>query len=240
MPARASQENRVDSGIITSWSKTAPRFPWVTLTLFLICVIVTLLYSALQPLEQGSMLELGAVLPSQVVQVLNLPLSGWADYQLLTLFSALFIHTSWLHLLGNMVYLWVFGIPLERRLGWHGMIVVFVFGGALANLSVSLRLPELTSPIIGASGAVSAVVGAYLALFPFRRIGMLLPLGLFLQFARVPSVLVIGSWFTLQLVYTALGPITGVVAWWTHMAGFTLGLIFALLARAAAQLRFIR
>ena len=98
-------------------------------------------------------------------------------------------------------------------------------------------LPELTSPIIGASGAISAVVGAYLGLFPSRRIGMLLPLGLYLQFARVPAVLVIGSWFTLQLVYTVLGPITGIVAWWTHMAGFALGLIFALLVRATALIK---
>jgi len=228
----------VDSGIVTNWSKAPPRFPWVTLILFLLCVMAMLLHSALSPLAQSSMLEMGGVLPNRVVAVLNTPVSKWADDQLLTLFSALFIHTSWLHLLGNMAYLWVFGIPLERRLGWLGMMIVFVFGGALANLSVCLRLPELASPIIGASGAVSAVVGAYLALFPFRRIGMLLPLGLYLQFARVPSVLVIGSWFTLQLVYTVIGPITGVVAWWTHMAGFTLGLIFALLARAAAQIRF--
>jgi len=227
----------VDSGIVTNWSKTAPRFPWVTLTLFLLCVMTMLLHSVLPPLAQNAMLEVGGVLPYRVVEVLNFPASEWLDYQLLTLFFALFIHTSWLHLLGNMAYLWVFGIPLERRLGWLGMLVVFVFGGALANLSVCLRLPELESPIIGASGAVSAVVGDYLGLFPFRRIGMLLPLGLYLQFARVPSVLVIGSWFTLQLVYTVIGPITGVVAWWTHMAGFTLGLIFALLARAAAQIR---
>ena len=197
-----------------------------------------LLHSGMTPLAQNAMLELGGVLPSQLAQVLGQPVAEWADYQLLTLVSALFIHASWLHLLGNMVYLWVFGVPLERRLGSPGMAVVFIIGGALANLFVVLRLPELTSPIVGASGAVSAVVGAYLGLFPYRRIGMLLPLGLYLQFARVPAVLVIGSWFTLQLVYTVLGPITGIVAWWTHMAGFALGLMFALLARATAQIKF--
>ena len=183
------------------------------------------------------MIELGGMIPGQISQVLSQSVSEWADSRILTLFSALFIHVSWLHLLGNMVYLWVFGIPLERRLGWLGMIFVFLSGGGLANLSVSLRLPELSSPIIGASGAVSAIVGAYLILFPTRRIGMLLPLGLYLQFARVPAVLVIGSWFTLQLVYTVIGPITGIVAWWTHMAGFALGLIFALLVRAFAQIK---
>ena len=196
-----------------------------------------LLHAGMTPLAQKAMLDLGGVLPNQLAQILSQPFAGWADHQLLTLISALFIHSSWLHLLGNMVYLWVFGMPLERRLGGLGMMMVFVLGGAMANLFVSLRLPELTSPIVGASGAVSAVVGAYLGLFPSRRIGMLLPLGLYLQFARVPAVLVIGSWFTLQLVYTVLGPITGIVAWWTHMAGFALGLIFALLARAIAQIK---
>lgn len=227
----------MDPGIVTNWSKSRPGFPWMTLTLFLICTGVMLLHSGMTPLAQNAMLELGGVLPSQLAPIFSRPFAGWADYQVLTLFSALFIHTSWVHLLGNMVYMWVFGMPLERRLGSIGMVLVFVLGGALSNLFVALRLPDLTSPIVGASGAVSAVVGAYLGLFPYRRIGMLLPLGLYLQFARVPALLVIGSWFTLQLVYTVLGPITGIVAWWTHMAGFALGLIFALLARAKAQVK---
>lgn len=232
------KSQQADVGIVTNWSKAPTRFPWVTLTLFLVCIAAKLLHSAVSPLTQSTMLELGGVLPNHLVEVLSATPGLWADTRLLTLISALFLHASWLHLVGNMVYLWVFGIPLERRVGGLGMLVVFVVGGALANLFVCLRLPELSSPIIGASGAVSAVVGAYLGMFPSRRIGMLLPLGLYLQFARIPSVLVIGSWFTLQLVYTVIGPITGVVAWWTHMAGFTLGLIFALLVRAAAQIRF--
>jgi len=186
---------------------------------------------------QHALPDLVGALPADLSRVLSRPQGGWTDRRLLSLFSALFIHASWLHLLGNMIYLWVFGIPLERRLGWAGMLLLFMLGGALANLMVTLRAPHLASPIIGASGAVSAVVGAYLGLFPGRRIGMLLPLGLYLQFARVPAVLVIGSWFTLQLVYTVFGPITGVVAWWTHLAGFTLGLIFALLVRASALVR---
>jgi len=227
----------VDSGIVTNWSNPTLRFPWVTLTIFLLCTGIKLLHSGMTPLVQNVMLELGGVLPSQLAGVFNQPLAGWADYQLMTLVSALFVHASWLHLLGNMIYLWVFGLPLERRLGGLGMLAVFVLGGSMANLFVAMRLPELTSPIVGASGAVSTVIGAYLVLFPSRRIGMLLPLGLYLQFARVPAVIVIGSWFTLQLVYTVLGPITGVVAWWTHMAGFALGLIFALLVRATAQIK---
>jgi membrane associated rhomboid family serine protease len=117
------------------------------------------------------------------------------------------------------------------------MLGLFLMGGAMANVIVALQLGSLDAPIIGASGAVSAVVGAYLGLFPSRRIGLFLPLGLYLQFAQVPALLVIGSWFTLQLLYTVFGPINAAVAWWTHLAGFALGLSIALLYRAGVQLR---
>jgi membrane associated rhomboid family serine protease len=162
---------------------------------------------------------------------------GWLDAGLSSLFTALFVHSGWAHLAGNLAYLWVFGVKVEQKLGSLFMLAVFFLGGALAHVMVALQLPLLESPVIGASGAVSAVVGAYLGLFPSSRIGLFLPLGLYLQFARVPALLVIGSWFTLQLVYSAFGPITGAVAWWTHLAGFLLGLMFAMLARALAQFR---
>lgn len=226
----------MSAGIVTNWSKPAARFPWVTLTIIFVCIGVRLLQLGMTPLVQQIMLELGGVVPVELSVVLDQP-GGWTDPLLLTLFSALFIHTGWLHLVGNMLYLWVFGMPVERRLGGFGMLAVFLVGGAMANLIVAMRIPDMASPIVGASGAVSAVVGAYLGLFPFRRIGMLLPLGLYVQFARIPAVLVIGSWFTLQLVYSMLGTITGVVAWWTHMTGFTLGLIYALMARALTQVK---
>jgi membrane associated rhomboid family serine protease len=146
----------MDTGIVTNWSKAPPRFPWVTLPILLFCIGAKLLHSGMSPLAQNAMLEMGGVLPDQLTQILHQAGGGWTDHQILTLFSALFIHASWLHLLANMVYLWVFGLPLERRLGGLGMVVVFVLGGALANLSVVMRLPELSSPVIGASGAVSA------------------------------------------------------------------------------------
>lgn len=223
-------------GIVTRTSKTPTGFPWVTVTIIFLCTAVMLLYAGLSPLARQAMLELGGVVPAELSPLLGRA-GGWSDEQVLTLFSALFIHANWLHLVGNMVYLWVFGLALERRVGKLGMLLIFVAGGALSNLFAVARVPDLAAPIIGASGAVSAIVGAYLGLFPFRRIGVLLPLGLYLQFARIPAVLVIGSWFTLQLVYSVLGPITGIVAWWTHMAGFTLGLIFSLLVRAMAQVK---
>ena len=117
------------------------------------------------------MLEQGGVIPAQLDRVLA-QASGWSHERLLSLFTALFIHASWLHLIGNMVYLWVFGLALERRLGKLGMLMMLLAGGALSNLFVVVRVPEFVSPVVGASGAVSCIVGAYLGLFPLARIGM--------------------------------------------------------------------
>ncbi len=211
--------------------------PRMTIILSVLCVLMRAFYEWLSPLQQRVLIEVAGANPSGLAAALgntgpSLDSAGWG-----LLVMALFIHSGWLHLFGNIAYLWVFGIPVERRLGPFSLAFVFVAGGVLAHIMVALRLPQLDVPVIGASGAVSAVVGAYLGLFPRQQIGLYLPLGLYLQFTRVPALLVIGSWFTLQLVYSALVPISAAMAWWTHLAGFALGLIFALLARALAQLR---
>jgi len=227
----------VNNGIVTNWSENPPHPPFVTISISLLCIFALLMYSGLSPVMQQAMIDVGGMQPSSISALLGESPASWWDISALSVVTSLFIHASWLHLLGNLVYLWVFGIKVEQRLGSVGVILIFLLGGALANVIVALRVPQLDTPIIGASGAVSAVVGAYLGLFPGRRIGLFLPLGLYLQFARVPALLVIGSWFTLQLLYTVFGPINGAVAWWTHLAGFALGLSFALVARALAQIR---
>ncbi len=152
-----------------------------------------------------------------------------------SLVTSLFAHSTWLHLAGNLAYLWVFGIPVERALGHLRFAAVFLLLGALANLFVALRIPGLERTIIGASGGVSAIIGVYLGLFPVRRIGLWLPLGLFLQFARIPALLVIGSWFTLQVLYTVFGPMSDAVAWRTHVAGFVAGVIVAVAIRTISK-----
>lgn len=225
------------NGIVTNWSETRPHPPFVTISISLLCILALLLYSGLSPVLQQAMIDIGGMRPSALSALLSQKPSDWLAAPALSPVTSLFIHASWLHLLGNLAYLWVFGIKVEQKLGSLGLFLVFLLGGALANIIVALRLPQLDTPIIGASGAVSAVVGAYLGLFPGRRIGLFLPLGLYLQFARVPALLVIGSWFTLQLLYTVFGPINGAVAWWTHVTGFALGLSFSLVARALAQIR---
>lgn len=169
--------------------------------------------------------------PAQVLSALgNLP-SSWASPDLFGIATSLFVHADWLHLAGNLAYLWVFGITVERAIGPWAMAICFLSLGALANLFLSWQMGAVQAPVIGASGGVSAIIGIYLGLFPVSRMGLWLPLGLYLQFARVPAILVIGSWFTLQLIYTVIGSHDGTVAWWAHVAGFIAGVVVAVTLR---------
>lgn len=225
------------SDIVTNWSRRPGDTSWVTIVISLLCIGFAAVYAGLAPLAQQALIDVLGATPSRTREMMALPLTDWPGHGLGALFASLFLHPGWLHLIGNLAYLWVFGLPVERQVGGFALGLIFLLGGALSHGILAARLPELDTPVIGASGAVSAVVGAYLGLFPYRRIGLYLPLGLYLQFARVPSLVVIGSWFTLQLVYTVFGPISGFVAWWTHLSGFTLGLIFAMMVRASSHLR---
>lgn len=166
--------------------------------------------------------------------------SALADGSALRLFSGLFLHADWIHLLGNLVFLLIFGLPAERSMGGRRFLLLFLLGGAASNLAAVLAIGAPERVIIGASGAVSAVIGAYLALFPSARLGVVLPLGLFLQFVRVPASLLIGLWALLQLAFAYNGPAFGAVAWPAHIAGFVFGILFALLTRAAIARRLRR
>lgn len=160
-----------------------------------------------------------------------------ADGSVLRLFTGLFLHADWIHLLGNLVFLLIFGLPAERVMGGRRFLVLFLLGGAVANLAAVLAIGAPDRVVIGASGAVSAVIGAYLALFPGARLGVVLPLGLFLEFVRVPAFLLIGLWALLQVLFAYSGPAFGAVAWAAHIGGFLFGVAFALLTRAAIARR---
>ncbi|MDG6348793.1 rhomboid family intramembrane serine protease [Luteimonas sp. 8-5] len=164
----------------------------------------------------------------------------WFDGQWMRLFSALFLHADWAHLLGNLVFLLIFGLPAERVMGAGRLLLLFLLGGAAANLAAVLFIAGPDRLVIGASGAVSALIGAYLALFPGARLGVVLPLGLFLQFVRAPASLLIGIWALLQVVFAYIGPAFGAVAWAAHIGGFGFGVLFALLVRAGIARRMRR
>jgi membrane associated rhomboid family serine protease len=154
-----------------------------------------------------------------------------SDVRLFTLGTALFIHVNALHLAGNLVFLLIFGLPTERAIGSPRLLLLFLAGGSLANLVAALVLGGPGHLIVGASGGVSAIIGAYLALFPGARLGIVIPLGLWLEFVRAPAALLIGLWAGLQLLFTFIGPVFGSVAWWAHLTGFVIGVVAALLLR---------
>lgn len=148
-----------------------------------------------------------------------------------TLVTTLGLHSSGTHLVGNMLFLLVFGLPTERALGPWRLLLLFLLGGALSNFVAALSMDRPDRVIIGASGAVSTLIGAYLALFPKARLGVVLPLGLWLQFVRMPAAALILLWVVLQLLFTWAGPSFGAVAWWAHLAGFAFGFLAALALR---------
>jgi membrane associated rhomboid family serine protease len=147
------------------------------------------------------------------------------------------VHASLWHLLGNGLFLLIFGVPAERALGAGRLIATFLMGGALANLAASLMIGPPDRIIVGASGGISALIGAYLVLFPRAKLGIIVPLGLWLEFIRAPAALLIGLWAALQLIFTFVGPAFGAVAWWAHLTGFAIGVLMALMFRPGLSRR---
>jgi membrane associated rhomboid family serine protease len=163
---------------------------------------------------------------------------GAGDYlseATLGLLTSQFLHASWVHLLGNMLYLWIFGNNVEDRLGRPAFALFYLTGGLIAGLSQVAVSPGSDVPLVGASGAIAATLGAYLVLYPAARIEAIVFLGFFYQLMRVPAVIVLGFWFVLQLLdgIASLGATTtgGGVAFFAHIGGFVFGLVVGLILR---------
>jgi membrane associated rhomboid family serine protease len=214
-----------------------PHLPWATIAIIGSCVLVSLWLAGLPPAEHLRLLRHWGTVPAKLLDPQAPTFLQLFEQRGLRLITALFIHADWLHLAGNLLFLMIFGLPAERALGSWRFLALFVVGGALANLIGALTLASVNEPIVGSSGGVSAVVGAYLALFPRARLGLVIPLGAFLEFVRVPAPLLIGFWVLLQILFTFVGPAFGAVVWWTHIAGFVVGILYALVARSAVERR---
>jgi len=144
----------------------------------------------------------------------------------LTVLTAMFLHANLMHLGGNMLYLWIFGNNIEDVMGHGRFILFYVLCGVAAMFGHAFTAPESTVPMIGASGAISGVLGAYLLLFPHVRVLVLIPLGFFTRLVYVPAVVVLGFWIVMQVINAAFnwGGLGGGVAWFAHIGGFAAGL----------------
>ena len=199
------------------------RFPFVTYLLIGVNVLV-FLYEAVLPRQ-----ELLALTNTFGMVPVRLALWRENPMELLTLFTSMYLHGGWLHLLGNILYLWIFGNNVEDRTGHGGFFLFYTLCGVVAALVEALIGPGQTVPMIGASGAVAGVLGAYVLLFPRARVFVLVPLFFFFFTMRVPAVLMLGFWFVLQLIGGTAGlgvPMqSGGVAYWAHVGGFLAGML---------------
>ncbi|MBI4341540.1 MAG: rhomboid family intramembrane serine protease [Candidatus Omnitrophica bacterium] len=209
------------------------RFPGATRLLLTINILVFV-----QQLRQGPAMEAFVyrfgVVPSHWI------VSQWSDLldwpQLfLTLLTSQFLHGSVLHLGFNMLYLWIFADNVEDRLGHVRFLLLYLGSGIAAGLTQMLITPRSSIPMVGASGAIAGILGAYLLMFPTARIIALVPLGFFLERMELPSSLFLGMWFLLQWVsgVTTIGQVADVggVAVWAHIGGFITGMIAVALMR---------
>ena len=211
-------------------------FPFVNI--FFILINLWVFYLEIHqpsPRALESFISTWALIPSELF--LN-PLLRWKN-----VFTAMFLHGGWMHLIGNMLYLWIFGDNVEDRMGHRRYFIFYLLVGLVASATQIFLNPTSKIPLIGASGAIAGVLGAYFVLYPKAKIMAVVPIWIFLRFIEVPAVLFLGFWFILQafqswgsLLQAAQGTKDiGGVAWMAHAGGFLSGLIFVFLFRKSAK-----
>ncbi|MBN2003043.1 MAG: rhomboid family intramembrane serine protease [Anaerolineae bacterium] len=196
--------------------------PVVNYTLIATNIFVFLLMALAGPAQEKLVYQF-AMIPSNF--------KGGVDIgDIADIFTSMFMHAGFAHIAGNMLYLWVFGDNVEDRLGHVGYLLFYLAGGVFASMTHLLTSPGSQIPTVGASGAIAAVLGAYLVMYPHSRIQTFIPLGYFMRLAVVPATVVLGFWFVLQLFNGVLslgGPDVGGVAFWAHIGGFIAGVVMA-------------
>ena len=199
--------------------------PFVTYGIIAVCVITFLWQVGLGAGEgQRAVYALG-VIPAVLFDHAELSPQIAMVPPLATVFTSMFLHGGWMHLIGNMLFLWIFGDNVEDSMGHVRYVIFYLLCGVAAVLAQAL--PDTTSqiPMIGASGAISGVLGAYLLLFPHARVLVMVPLGFIMHMVHLPAGLVLGLWVVIQLVQSALAPPGAAgVAFAAHVGGFVAGM----------------
>lgn len=204
------------------------RFPVVNLTLIAINVLVFIYELTLSSGQLEAFFLRWAVVPARVVY-------DFTPGTALTLITSMFMHGSLLHILGNMLYLFIFGDNIEDVVGHVRYLIVYVVAGVGASLAQIAVAPDSPIPALGASGAIAGVLGAYLVFFPYARVQYLVAIGFFVRFIEMPAVVALGGWFVLQFFSGLLSLASvqsGGVAWFAHIGGFIIGILVGLGCKA--------
>ncbi|MGH2452242.1 MAG: rhomboid family intramembrane serine protease [bacterium] len=210
--------------------------PLVVFVLILINILVFLYENSLGQSRLESFVESYGMIPYEITRGEDIPPAG-PEPIYATLFSSMFMHGSWLHLGGNMLYLWIFGNNVEDVFGKIGFLIFYLVVGLAGHLGQIFLAPASQVPLIGASGAIAGVMGAYLAFFPRARVDTLLIYFVFIRVVALPALYVLGFWIVIQFIQASLemgGGAGGGVAWWAHIGGFAAGFLLGLVFRGRA------
>ncbi|MHB0858616.1 MAG: rhomboid family intramembrane serine protease [Anaerolineae bacterium] len=208
--------------------------PVATILLILLNLAVWAYQLTLSPEEIRQFFQTTGVVPYDVT-------TSFGPGVALTFLTAIFVHGGWAHVLGNMLYLWIFGDNIEDRLHPIPYIAFYLTAGVLASVAQALVSPESRIPTVGASGAIAGVLGAYLVLYPHARVRTLIFVFIFIRFVQLPALVVLGFWFVLQILSGASqlgGEGAGNVAYFAHIGGFIFGLLVGLVVKASGPSRW--
>jgi membrane associated rhomboid family serine protease len=209
------------------------RFPLVNWLLILANAAAFYYELRIGPSALNGFIETWGLVPTRFWAA---PQSAWV-----TIFSSMFLHGGWFHILSNMWILFIFGDNVEDRMGSGRYLVFYLLSGIAAALTQAFFLPNSSSPMVGASGAIAGVLGAYMLLFPRARILSLVPIFFIFTLIEIPAVVFLLFWFASQLFsgFLSLGGASGSgVAWWAHIGGFVFGLLGVFLFARRGRTRY--
>ena len=194
------------------------NFPYITILLITSNIII-FLYQISQSMTPFAIFETYGLIPAQLIET---PVRMYP-----TIYSSMFLHSGVAHLMGNMLYLWIFGNNIEDVLGKFRFIIFYLVCGTLASMGHIVTDLQSDVPMVGASGAISGILGAYLVLFPFARVKTLVFLGFLITIVRVPAIILLVIWVLIQ-VFSGVVAGDGGVAWFAHIGGFIAGMLLIL------------
>ena len=197
--------------------------PIVTYFLIILCVLIFLLQLSSQSYKTGQLFYSYGLIPSVLMGHNQLPMDLYAVPALATIFTSMFMHGGFMHLIGNMLYMWIFADNIEDNLGSVKFIIFYLLSGIGAAMTQVLIDTHSQIPMVGASGAIGGVLGAYLINHPDARVLVLIPFGFFSQLIKIRALYVLGFWFILQFISSGGG-----VAYAAHIGGFVSGMILIL------------
>lgn len=216
-------------------STRSRTFPVVTVTLIVLNVLIFFRQTTLGQSGLGMFISQYALIPARFTEGFQLlSLAGLFHPQLVT---STFLHGSWVHLISNMLYLWIFGDNIEDRLGRWRYLLLYLLTGVIGNLAHIMTDPQSPIPLIGASGAVAGILGAYILAFPRARITSVIFVLFFFTIREIPAFYFLLFWFLLQILngITSLGIMGTTVAWWAHIGGFLSGMLLLFLFKKRAD-----